>query len=744
MTSFLKDLTPEQYEAVTHGDGPLIVIAGAGSGKTRVLTYRVAYLISQGVRPDQIMALTFTNKAAEEMKQRIRQLVSSQNALQLWAGTFHSVFLRILRVEHKIIDFDKNFTIYDRDDSLQKIRKIIKELNLDNTVYKPSRILERISMAKTNLISYIDYFNHPTFSEQDRWEKIPETGTIYQIYQQQMRTSHAMDFDDILYFTYLLLKNHPEVRKKYGNKFRYILVDEYQDTNVLQYEILKLLTDYHKNICVVGDDAQSIYSFRGANIQNIFDFQKDFPGFTLVKLQQNFRSTKVILEAANHLIKQNRQQIPKNLWTIKEEGRPISLLQGLNEEDEAEKVVSHLFHYKMSYQRKHSDFAILYRTNAQSRAFEIALRKSNIPYKIYGSLSFYNRKEIKDLLAYFRVVINTDDEEALLRIINYPLRGIGETTIEKLVHFAREEKTSVWNILKKVEEKNFNAGTIDRLKKFVKLIETFRTLQFSSLYDLAYYIYEKSGMKEDIENLSKNEKVASIENIEELLNSISGFEQKFIFENNHAPTLLDYLSSVSLLTTSEMAPGEEEHDHVKLMTVHTAKGLEFPVVFVTGLEENLFPHYYGLENEPNKIEEERRLFYVALTRAQEKLFLSFARTRSIQGEIKIRKPSPFLEEIPLELFEKVNKYFSPADTTATLPNPKKNGQFQTPLYHIHPEEIPPADNVMPGMKVLHSHYGEGYVESTEGEGENKRAVVAFESAGKRVLLLKFAKLKIIS
>lgn len=745
MQDFLNVLTPEQRKAVTHGEGPLMVIAGAGSGKTRVLTYRVAYLISQGVCPDQIMALTFTNKAANEMKERIQRLLSSDDAVRVWAGTFHSLFLRILRVEHPALGFAHNFTIYDRDDSLQKLKKIIRELNLDPNQYNASKALERISFAKTNLISPDEYFSHTILIDQDRREKVPEMGNIYRVYQHQLRESQAMDFDDILFFTYELLKNHDNLRKKYNEKFKYILVDEYQDTNVLQYEILKLFTLSHQNICVVGDDAQSIYAFRGACIQNIFNFQKDFPNHTLIKLEQNFRSTKIILFAANHLIKQNRGQIPKNLWTLKEEGETITLFVGMNEEDEAEKVVDHLFHYKMSFQRKHGDFAILYRTNAQSRPFEIALRKRNIPYKIYGSLSFYKRKEIKDLLAYFRVVINPYDEEALLRIINYPPRGIGDITVEKLIHYALQENVSLWDVLRTVDHRDFNAATTERLKRFVQLIQSFSEMEFSSLYERANFIYEKSGMKADLESLSKEERLTKIENVEELLNSIGTFEQKFIYENNHSPAFLDYLSSVSLLTSGEVAPDEEEQDHVKLMTVHTAKGLEFPVVFIVGMEEDLFPHFL-LDGSPDKIEEERRLFYVALTRAEEKLFLSYAQTRVIHGELNVRKPSMFLKELPSHVYTIVKKYPSPADKAnkTHIQSKKMSDRPREAIYNIDPNELSSPESILPGLKVLHSHYGEGYVESTEGEGENKRAVVVFESAGKRVLLLKFAKLKIIS
>jgi DNA helicase-2/ATP-dependent DNA helicase PcrA len=745
MFDFLHDLTPEQKKAATIVDGPLLIIAGAGSGKTRVLTHRIAYLIATGISPRNILALTFTNKAANEMKQRIHKLLSSSDAYAVWAGTFHSMFLRILRIEHERLSLAENITIYDTDDTLRRIKHIIKEFGLDEKQYNPNYIAHRISEAKMKLLGPFEYLNHSQIQAEDRAKRVPELGNIYQTYQHQLQLSNTLDFDDIIYYTYILFKNHPDLLEKYSQIFRYILVDEYQDTNEAQYQILKLLTTYHQNICVVGDDAQSIYAFRGANIKNILNFQKDFPTATIVKLEQNFRSTGIILEAANHVIQQNKMQHQKKLWTNNPTGQPLTLIKALDEAHEAEEVVSRLFHYKNTFQTKNGDFTILYRTNAQSRPFEDALRKMNIPYKVYGSLSFYNRKEIKDFLAYLKLIINPHDEEALLRVINYPTRGIGDVTINHLIQLARKENTSIWNILLRLNNIShaLPAGSVIRLNGFKNLIQSFQESKFDHLYELAMHVYKESGMRQDIESLNEEEKLSRSQNIEELISSIQSFEQSFTFENFKAPTLADYLYTISLITTGDNTPSEEE-DHVKLMTVHAAKGLEFPIVFIVGLEENLFPLSYRELTEPDNMEEERRLFYVALTRAQRKVFLSYAQTRFRYGDRIATAPSRFLREIPQHLFEQTQKYPSPAETTVHKTIIAKNQHSSTSKHHIPPEEIAPIEHILPGQQVLHATFGKGYVESIEGEGERKRAVVVFDSAGKRILVLKFARLKILS
>lgn len=772
MKDLFADLNEVQKQAVSTTEGPLMIIAGAGSGKTRVLTYRIAHLIDKGVDSFNILALTFTNKAAREMKERIAALIGGTEAKNLWMGTFHSVFARILRAEANKLGFPSNFTIYDQQDCLNVIKKIINELQLDTDIYKPKQVLGRISSYKNNLITVRAYFNNPELIEADTAAMRPKIGQIYQAYVDRCFKSGAMDFDDLLLRTNELLTRFPESLAKYQDRFRYIMVDEYQDTNHSQYLIVKALASRFENICVVGDDAQSIYAFRGANIRNILNFKKDYPDAKIIPLEQNYRSTQIIVEAANEVIAKNRDQLEKNVWTQNPSGDKIPVYRALSDADEANYVASEIFSLKMSQQKKNKNFAVLYRTNAQSRAIEEALRKKNISYKVFGGLSFYQRKEIKDLLAYLRILVNPKDQEALLRIINYPARGIGDTTVNKLIVGADQQQKSLDEILEQIEflgnSLGLNKPTIDKLVNFWTMIKSFQILlKTEDVYEVAMKVAVTSGILKTLKEDDTPEGISRVENIQELLNSLQGFvdEQRQLDEGD--PSLNFFLENIAL--ASDLDSGEEDDDKVSLMTIHLAKGLEFPVVFIVGLEENLFPSQMSL-NTRQELEEERRLFYVALTRAEEKAYFTYATTRFRWGKIVDGEPSRFLEEISEKHLEVLNISF----TNSIRNNSGLNSDIfaddfaprypkgPNPVYQKSKDPIKSPQNLKPisnaklanpvggsvanlkiGDHVLHDRFGKGTVVSIEGDPENAKALINFENEGDKKLLLKFAKLKVL-
>ncbi len=648
--NILDGLNESQIAATKVINGPVMVIAGAGSGKTKVLTHRIAYLIEKGVDPFNILSLTFTNKAAQEMKQRISLMVGHKKSRNIWMGTFHSVFARILRVEHEKIGFPSNFTIYDTQDSKSLIKTIVKEKNLDDKIYKPGTIYNRISAAKNSLISSENYLNDSEIVSTDRSTGRPKIGEIYKTYQQRCFRASAMDFDDLLFKTNILLKQNPETLYKYQDKFKFILVDEYQDTNHAQYLIIKSLAARFENICVVGDDAQSIYSFRGANIQNILNFRKDYPDYQLFKLEQNYRSTKNIVEAANSIIRINKDQIKKSVWTANESGSKIKIIKSYSDNEEGKVVANEIFEIASMQSVKYNNFGILYRTNAQSRAFEEALRKLNIPYRIFGGLSFYQRKEIKDLLAYFRLSANLNDEESLKRIINYPKRGIGLTTVNKALVCANEKNVTLWDVINEPDLFGFvvNSGTRSKLDLFCSMIGNYNSrVDKSNAYELALEIAKNTGLIRDLSIDRTPEGIVRFENIQELLNGI----QEFTKGNNEEilNTLGDFLIDVALLTDANKNE-DEDNNKVSLMTIHAAKGLEFTNVHVVGLEEDLFPSMLS-KNSRSDMEEERRLFYVAVTRAKNNLTLSYAVSRFKWGNLIQCEPSRFLEELDPKYIE---------------------------------------------------------------------------------------------
>ncbi len=772
MTDILNGLNNPQKEAVTTIQGPVMVIAGAGSGKTKALTHRIAYMIQEGINPFAIMALTFTNKAAKEMKDRIMKLVDPHAARNVWMGTFHSIFARILRIEAQYLGFTQDFTIYDTDDSKQLINAILKERELDTKAYPAKYILHRISMAKSALYTPEDYCNNFEIQQQDLRANKPLIGEIFKTYNNRLQRANAMDFDDILFYTNVLLRDFPEILYKYQNRFEYILVDEYQDTNYAQYLIIRRIAAMRENICVVGDDAQSIYGFRGANIQNILNFKNDYPDQKLIRLEQNYRSTKTIVNAANSVIDHNKDQIKKKVWSDKEEGELITVLRATSDNEEGTLVANSIFGYKMSRQLNNKDFAILYRTNSQSRSLEEALRKQDIPYKIYGGLSFYDRKEVKDLLAYFRVVINPHDEQALLRIINYPTRGIGKTTIERLMVVADERQKGIWDVISSDTEpmpKDFNSGTVNKLHNFVTMIKSFQTLlNKQSAIELAKHICNTVGIIKDLKEDDTPEGQARVQNIEELLNAIMEFSDKQVDEvtgEQNEVTLNKFMEDVALLTDQDNKDDEDD-DRVTMMTIHSAKGLEFPYVYIVGLEENLFPGIQSLSTR-EELEEERRLFYVALTRAETKLVLSHAESRYRWGNLTLSEPSRFIEEIDPSLIERTKKASfrgtSSFNEGVNFSNPfSKNFQEKreyqkrveqkqhTPYINnsastnnnsdfvaASPEEI------VEGMRVMHQKFGQGNVIKVEGIGPNKKATVVFDECGTKQLMLKFAKLNIL-
>ncbi|MCF6239900.1 MAG: UvrD-helicase domain-containing protein [Bacteroidales bacterium] len=768
MYSYLKELNEIQRQAVETIEGPSLVIAGAGSGKTRVLTYRIAHMLNLGIHPANILALTFTNKAAREMKERIAKMVGEQTAHYLWMGTFHSLFAKILRFEADLIGYPSSFSIYDTQDSKNLIKTICKELHLDPQVYKSNEVLGRISNAKNNLITAKIYAGNFQIRETDKHSRKPEIYRIYEIYERRCKNAGAMDFDDLLLKTNILFDMHPEVLKKYQEKFKYILVDEYQDTNFSQYLIIKKLALSHQNLCVVGDDAQSIYAFRGARIENILNFKKDYPGFRLFKLEQNYRSTKNIVNAANSVIRKNKNQIQKNVFSEKEQGNKIKIIEAFTDHEEGHIIANMINDIRYSEHHKYSDFAILYRTNAQSRILEEALRKKNIPYRIYGGLSFYQRKEIKDLLAYFRLIINPLDDEAFKRIINYPKRGIGNTSLNKLLNFARENNLSAWQAAIKLNSENIglSSAVIKKIHEFMGIISKFSAMiNTGEAYETARQIAIQSGILKELYGDKTPEGISRYENIQELLNGIKEFTST---ENDEGmkPSLVDYIQNVSLLTNEDNTK-EEDNDKVNLMTIHSAKGLEFKNVFLAGLEEELFPSKFSSSN-ISELEEERRLFYVAITRAENQLFISYAKTRYRWGQLDNCVPSRFIRDINPDFIEMENallsmKNFSKKHTNsignqenkAIFTGNSKNtqGDFKQKLKKLNNTSKVSSSNQNSNTKILneikagvfvnHQRFGKGKVLTVEGVFPNAKATIEFDTGGKKQLLLKFAKLEII-
>ena len=763
MEEFLKQaLNPSQLEAVTYCDGPSLVIAGAGSGKTRVLTYKIAYLMKLGLAPWNILALTFTNKASREMNERIATIVGTDHARGLWSGTFHSVFSRILRQESAYLGYTSDFTIYDTSDSRNLIKTIVKEMGLDEKQYKPATVGGRISEAKNNLILPDAYAADPSILKRDGVDNLGKTYEIYQKYWIRCRQSNAMDFDDLLLNTFLLFDQHPDVKQKYADRFQYILVDEYQDTNMAQHRIVAQLTRPDSRICVVGDDAQSIYGFRGANIDNILRFTQQYPTARMIKLEQNYRSTQTIVNAANSIIKHNRNQIAKKVFSNNEVGEPIQIFSSYSDKEESLKVAGEIKRLHRQLDIDYKDMALLYRTNAQSRSFEESFRNANIPYRIYGGLSFYQRKEIKDILAYFRLINNLNDEEAFKRILNYPARGIGATTQSKIQVAASEFGVSLWKVMEHPEDYqlNFNKGTIAKLNGFKDLILKFKSkLMNSEGYALAAAIIRESGIGADINVDRSPENLSKQQNVEELLNSIKAYETEMLEETGREIIpLTEYLSQVSLLTDADQK--EDDSPKVTLMTVHAAKGLEFDAVFVTGMEDELFPNanarYY-----PREMEEERRLFYVAVTRAKKFCYLTYAKSRFKYGNVEFCNPSPFLDEIDHQYVVRDDEPSRKPFARKTAPSPANsptshvpfgNTSYQAPR-HLTPVRktiFTPSNNNLPktgnglsvGQTIEHERFGLGVVLSIEGSGDNTKACVKFDNAGTKNLLLKFAKFKV--
>ncbi len=776
--NFLDELNPVQQEAAKAFKGASLIIAGAGSGKTRVLTYRIAYMIQQGVDPFNILSLTFTNKAAKEMKERITKLIGGNESRNVWMGTFHSIFARILRSEAESLGYTSSFTIFDTDDAKSLLKSITKELDLDAKVYTPGYLLGRISMAKNNLISDKEYNQNSEIQLTDKAAQKPRTGEVFSIYNNRLKKSNAMDFDDLLFNTNILFRDHPEALYKYQQKFKYILVDEYQDTNHAQYLILKKLSASNENICVVGDDAQSIYAFRGANIQNILNFKKNYPDYKLFKLEQNYRSSKNIVNGANSLIKNNQKQIEKNIWTANQEGEKIIVFESESESGEGQKVAHSIAQHIKEENFQYQDFAILYRTNAQSRAFEESLRKLSIPYQIFGGLSFYKRKEIKDLLAYFRLTINQYDEEALKRIINYPARGLGQTTIEKVIVVSNERNVPLWDIVSnpRAFQLSVNGPTADRLADFANSIRSYSAqLKTTNAYELAFLIAQSSGIIKDLQSKIAEEP-EHLQNAEALLNAIQDFvesEPEPNIDDTETSTfksLEQFLSEVSLMTDLEDADKnkkkEVDPNKVSMMTIHSAKGLEFPVVFIVGLEENLFPSFMSLGSR-SELEEERRLFYVALTRAEKKAYLSYAQGRMRWGQYNFSEPSRFIEEIDSNFVEhakviSLTEKFAPKLTER--PTQKLSFKIEPkakPASTVNQQSKPAignlkrisnisgtstnksSDTLKAGMHVMHDKFGNGEVISIEGDGSNKKALIFFEGIGEKTLLLQFAKLIVL-
>ncbi len=781
----LSQLNESQREAAACTEGPVMIIAGAGSGKTRTLTYRIAHLINLGTDPFNILALTFTNKAAAEMKERIMKLVGSE-ARNIWMGTFHSVFARILRSEAEKLGYIRTFTIYDNDDSKSAIKQIVKNLNLDPKTYSPGYVMGRISMAKSNLLSPEDYANNPEIQQADKDAHKPMIAEIYKLYNHRLRNAMAMDFDDLLFNMNILLRDFPDVLLKYQKRFQYIMVDEYQDTNYSQYLIVKKLAARLQNICVVGDDAQSIYAFRGANIQNIFNFRRDYPNLHLFKLEQNYRSTKVIVNAANSVIAKNVEQIDKEIWTDNAQGNRITLLRAVDEKDEGRLIANSINEAHIGENLDYKSFAVLYRTNVQSRALEEALRRENIPYRIYQGLSFYGRKEIKDVLAYLRLVVNNYDEESLLRVINYPARGIGQTSLDRVRVAAADNDIAVWTVLENLPSfgLGITSGTTQKIGEFVMMIKRFSSmLATMNAYDLAKQIIYNSGIITLLRNDDDPDNPNRIENIEELLNGVKEFcEKEAQFAENGTDeeqqpesaggvrTLDQFLQQV-LLLTSEDKDEDKDADKVSLMTIHAAKGLEFPYVYVAGLEENLFPSFMSISSR-QELEEERRLFYVAVTRAERQLTLSYAMTRYQYGNSSCQEMSRFVEEIDpkyIEMPQRKSQFPKPGVLPKAFqgvkgvkwspeaerdfqrkpaPEPQKPRRLQPksslPQGPTAPNSAAEINAIQVGMRVRHAKFGEGKVLTIEGSGNDRKATIFFDQVGQKTMMLVYAKLVIIN
>lgn len=772
MNTYLESLNEAQKQAVLQKDGPMIIIAGAGSGKTRVLTYRIAHLMQSGVDAFNILSLTFTNKAAREMKDRIAGVVGASEAKNLWMGTFHSVFARILRAEADKLGFPSNFTIYDTQDSVRLIGAIIKELSLDKERYKPKQILGRISSFKNSLITVRAYFNNPDLQEADMHASRPKVGDIYKEYVDRCFKSGAMDFDDLLLRTNELLARFPDVLAKYQDRFRYIMVDEYQDTNHSQYIIVRALADRFQNICVVGDDSQSIYSFRGANIQNILNFQKDYPDVKTFKLEQNYRSTKNIVNAANSVIARNKTKLDKEVWTSNDSGESIQVMRTISDGEEGRFVAQSIWENMMNLQMTPDSFCVLYRTNSQSRAIEDALRKKNIAYTIYGGISFYQRKEIKDILSYLRILINPNDEEALKRIINYPARGIGATTIDRLTIAANHYKKSIFEIIKYIDkiDVKINSGTKNKLQNFMNMMLRLQIeAKTKNAFEIAEVVVKETRLIKDLEKDGTPESVSKVENVQELLNGIKDFITDKIEEGEDC-SLTTFLEDVALATDFDTKKNNDKPS-VSLMTIHQSKGLEYLYVYIVGLEENLFPSAMSM-NTRSELEEERRLFYVALTRAEKVAYLSYAQTRYRWGKLVDAEPSRFLEEIDDQFLHYI---------TPKMPEPSINRfvdksifddapkgiRFQKPIQRkkierdlakkkeiIVPKNLKKISqatsktnlfdgNVVVGNIVEHNRFGAGEVIALEGKGPNQKAEIKFNTVGKKKLLLQFAKLRVI-
>ena len=752
MEDYLSQLNDSQKLPTIHKSGPIMVIAGAGSGKTRVLTYRIAYLMEMGVDPFSILALTFTNKAAREMKSRISQIVGETKSKGLWMGTFHSIFARILRSESELLGYSSNFTIYDTQDSDRLISTIIKELKLDKDLYKHKNIRNRISSLKNNLVTVKAYLSNPELVQQDNESRRPMFGKVYQTYVNRCFKASAMDFDDLLLKTNELLNRFPEILAKYQERFKYIHVDEYQDTNHSQYLIVKALADKYENLCVVGDDAQSIYGFRGANIENILSFQKDYSNSTIYRLEQNYRSTKNIVNAANSVIKNNINKLEKEVWTDNESGEKIEINQSITDSEEGRFVSSSIFENKNKRQLENDSFAVLYRTNAQSRSIEDALRRKNISYQVFGGLSFYQRKEIKDILAYLRVIVNPNDEESIKRIINYPTRGIGQTTIDKLSIYANEKNISLFETLKNLnsEEIKINSGTKNKLNQFFLLIKNFQILNKSlNAFEIAEEVLKRIGIINILKLDGTPESISRIENIEELINGIKDFIEGEKEVVDSKATLSDFLEDVALASELDKNINDSQKK-VSLMTIHLAKGLEFNHVYIVGLEEDLFPSAMSSTTRAD-LEEERRLFYVALTRAKKKVTITYAKTRYRWGKLNDCEPSRFIKEI-----DKAHINYNLANSiTSSLNNLMENNsiRFRKPKNKIQLKKI--KNNLSPsnfessyidinkGDYIIHNRFGKGKVIETEGEGADKKAEVKFGSSGVKRILLKFAKYKLI-
>ena len=781
MQDYLQGLNENQREAVLHKDGPIMIVAGAGSGKTKVLTTRIAHLMATGVDAFNILALTFTNKAAKEMKERIEKILGNNEARNLYVGTFHSVFARILRGEAHRIGYPNNFTIYDTDDAKSVVKTVVNELNLDDKHYKPSTVYNRISSAKNALVGPAEYANDYAIQQEDMRNNRPAIAQIFDAYVKRCFKNGAMDFDDLLLKFYELLKNVPEALSKYQRKFKYVLIDEYQDTNPAQYEIIKLLGAMHENVCVVGDDAQSIYSFRGATIQNILQFQKDYEDAKVVMLEQNYRSTKSILEVANEVIGNNKGQIPKVLWTDKNEGEKIRLVRMMTDNDEGRFVADTIQEQKLRNHYNNRDFAILYRTNAQSRAFEESLRRMGIAYTMYGGVSFYARKEIKDYVAYLRIIVNPRDEEALKRIINYPVRGIGKTTIDKTVLMANENNISMWEVIERAREFGFKAGTLEAIDNFVTMIKSFASmLQTKNAYEVAVHVGKQTNFVKELFNDKSTEGVQRYENVQELLNSIKEWTESPDTEEGEVVDkgLGGYLQQITLLTDADEK--DPNADTVKLMTIHAAKGLEFGCVFAAGLEEMLFPNALAI-NTREELEEERRLFYVVITRAKEKLWITYANTRYRFGSLVQNEPSRFLNELPEKYLDRSvagggmrnqgnwggggsaldrmngGGWGSQANQAEKRYGPPPSKKSNTTPSYVAPkpqqkavDHVPSADfvasdisNLQVGQRVEHQKFGFGEVVKMEGSAHNPIATVKFELNGEKKIMLNYAKLRII-